>query len=229
MRKNILLAITITGIIALPVHAEIKSAFFTLGGGYPYGIVNDLNTQFKTAYDQTKAAYGASSDDNLTTASGKALSLNYGLGFFGTEVDRNKMQYGIDIGYSYSSVGDAKYTNAHGTVTGSYGVHEIRVVPMLFSLYEASYSTKFTLGAGAEYAIVNYTVSSDVANSSGMPGDASSSYPINSSGLTWVLWGTIHTDPIGLEVAVTGVNSFYIGLEIGVAAGFLRNKSLGRE
>jgi hypothetical protein len=220
MRFAIMLILIVSG----TVNAGLKSAFLTVGGGYPYGIVNDLNSQFKSAYDQTKSIYGSSSSDNLTTASGKAFSANYGMGFFDTEVDRSKMQYGIDFGYSYSSVGDAKYTNSHGTVTGSYGVHEIRVVPMLFSFYKNSYSTKITLGAGAEYAIVNYNVTSDVSNPSGMLGDVSSSFPVNTSGLTWVLWSTIHTDPFGIELAVTGVNSFYIGLEIGVATGFLQNK-----
>jgi hypothetical protein len=199
----------------LSTSAKVNLAFIKVGGGYPMGIINELNSSFESAYAQAQSTFGSSGTTSLTKTNGGYFSTNIGFGFYDSTDMANRNVFGFAAGYSYTGTGEAKYLdnftiqnqNYTLSVSGKYSINEFRVMPILFKLNESFEG--FGGGVGIEYALVNYHQKSttNIPNSLFVLPDMAH----KSSGLTWCAWLYGQLNFIGVEIALSGVNLFSIG------------------
>jgi len=191
--------------------AKINLAFVTLGGGYPGGIIGDLNSSFEKAYKMAVENFGASRTESLTKTQGGSFSANIAFRFIDTAFIPRKMQFGGLIGYSYHGTGEAKWQEKYDgydlSVSGKYSISEIRFTPVALIFNENI--TGLGVGAGGAYNFVNYNQkqTSNLPSIVSLPNSLSS---LN-SGFTWLIWGMLRYQIFGIEASFTGVNRYYIG------------------
>lgn len=205
--------------------SDIGITYFSLGGGYPLGLLNGLNSQFDDAFYQANFAFGyTGAKETLTkTYAGGSFSTNIGIGKKDAiDISVKNINWFMMFGYAVHGTKKASWTSkfSDGTktytlsVSGRYAMHDIRLLPVIWSAYSdaANNVRSFGIGAGCVYSIVKYSQSTEnnVPNSFQLP-DVSS----QSSGFSWHVYGFWKfSELIGVEAAASGKNWLYVGLFI---------------
>lgn len=207
MKNMILLLILFSGV-------SFSETFLMVGGGYPYGIIRNLNNACESAYETTNNLFGKSYGGSLTKTQGGTFAVSFGMRLLDS-IASSSAGVGLVLGYSYHGTGEAGYSNIFSidnqritlSSKSKYAMHEIKLVPMI--LTANSENAMLGIGAGAEYDFVKYTQK----NTNTAP-NTSFELPdlnLNSSGFTWILQAFLKYKYLGIEASTSGMNVFYIG------------------
>jgi hypothetical protein len=223
MKKAILIILLV--VVDLSA-SELGITYLSIGGGYPVGLLNSLNSGLEKTYGQTDAIYGNTSDEKLTkTYAAGSFSCNLGIGNkeISTMSD-NAWKWFMMCGYSFHGTGESKWSETYNngtnnydlSVSAKYKMHDIRLLPVAWWTYGYDSDPRaFGIGAGGQYSFVKYIQSqkNEIPNN---PWKMPDNVSLTSSGITWIVYGFLQFGQYcGIEVSTSGTNLFYVGIFLG--------------
>jgi hypothetical protein len=184
-------------------------AMFCIGGGYPMGLINNVNSPMqKFAND-----YGGSMDKS---ASGGTFLVD--LTFLSQPKDSTStILFGLLTGYSYNGTDEASATvpgiqDQRINIKWKANIHEIKAEPGIF-IAPANSSLRIFLGGGALYSVVNFkeTASDNDSHHGVISGPLASGLGL--VGIGKIMISVDGNKAIGIQAEVTDKN-FTIGAYI---------------